>query len=332
MPIPDDFAPDPTLPTGGLGRMLQIWEALRDSNTGGYGDSVLRHISGWGTPSPRNVTSCSQFTATCIGMMFDPGGAVDAARVYAPVINVAGGQLPLPVDFYRAHNGFNFTIDRDDPSSADKVAARKKQFHDHGWTLCDDSVLSTAFFNLGYRIDPRDIRRGDLLGIDWANGHGHATFAWNVHTSTGGAVDCLQFVSANGYGHAGDFHGPGVSVSAPHDAAAFIAHHADGTYTKKFPLFVDNDLYITGAYWYCLPGVALDQVDRSTFGALTPPDENFVHAKSAGHSCIGQLRALRFWGFAPPETRHGTILTDDQYAKAKELCKWPTTPPVGVTR
>jgi hypothetical protein len=32
MSIPDDFAPKPTLPTGGLDRMLRIWEALRDSN------------------------------------------------------------------------------------------------------------------------------------------------------------------------------------------------------------------------------------------------------------------------------------------------------------
>lgn len=331
MPIPADFDPKPTLPTGGLDRMLQIWEALRDSNTGGYGNSVLRHVSGWGQPSPANVTSCSPFTATCIGMMFDPGGAVDGTTVYAPVINVAGGTLPMSVDFYRLHNGFYFQVDPQVQGSADEVARRKKLFHDRGWPLCDDSVLSTAFFNLGYRIDPRDIRRGDLLGIDWADGHGHATFGWNVHTNGDGAVDCLQFVSANGFGHAGNFHGPGVSVSAPHDAAAFIDRHADGTYTKKFPLFVDNDLYVTGAYWYCLPGVALAQVDRTTFGSLTPPGENFVHAKSTGKTPIGQLRALRFWGVAPPDTPHGTILTDDQRELAKSLTRWPTTPPVGIT-
>ncbi len=327
MSIPDDFDPKPTRPTGGLDRMVRIWEALRDSNTGGYGDSVLRQISGWGKPSPRHITSCSPFTATCIGMMFDPGGAVDAATVYAPVVNVAGGQLALPFDFYMLHNGFYFQVDPDVPGSAEKVAARKKQFHDHGWPLCDDSVLSTAFFHLGYRIDIRDVRRGDLIGIDWADGGGHTGYAWNVHTNAAGAVDCLQFVAANGYGHAPNFHGPGVSVSAPHDAAAFIDHHADGTYTKKFPLFVDNDLYVTDAYWYCLPGVTLDDVDRSTFGSLTPPTGNFVHGRSTGKSPIAQLRALRFWGFAPPEQPHGTTLTDDKRELAQALRQWPTTPP-----
>jgi hypothetical protein len=33
MSIPNDFDPRPTLPTGGLDRMMQIWEALRDANT-----------------------------------------------------------------------------------------------------------------------------------------------------------------------------------------------------------------------------------------------------------------------------------------------------------
>jgi hypothetical protein len=45
---------------------------------------------------------------------------------------------------------------------------------------------------------------------------------------------------------------------------------------------------------------------------------------------IGQLRALRFWGVAPPDPPHGTILTDDQRELAKSLTRWPTTPPVGI--
>lgn len=327
MLIPDDFDPKPTLPTGGLDRMIRIWEALRDANTGGYGDSVLRQISGWGKPSPRNITSCSPFTATCIGMMFDPGDAVDGATVYAPVINVAGGTLKLPLDFYVLHNGFYFEVDPDVPGSADKVAARKKQFSDHGWQRCDDSVLSTAFFNLGYRIDIRDVRRGDLIGIDWTNGGGHAGFVWDVHTNRDGAVDCLQFVAANGYGHAPTFHGPGVSVSAPNDAAAFIDHDPDGTYKKKFPLFVDNELYLTDAWWYCLPGVARQDVDRSTFRSPAPPAEHFMDKATPGKHYIAELRALRFWGFAPPGTPHGTTLTDDKRELARALCQWPTTPP-----
>jgi len=43
------------------------------------------------------------------------------------------------------------------------------------------------------------------------------------------------------------------------------------------------------------------------------------------------MRALRIWGFAPPERPHGTILPDDQRELAKSLTRWPTTPPVGIT-
>ena len=41
MSIPDDFEPKPTLPTGGLERMIQIWEASRDANSGGYGSASV---------------------------------------------------------------------------------------------------------------------------------------------------------------------------------------------------------------------------------------------------------------------------------------------------
>jgi hypothetical protein len=127
MPIPDDFDPKPTIPTGGLDRMIQIWEASRDANSGGYGGSVLQHISGWGTPSSKNTTSCSPFTATCIAMMFDPSGATDEATVYAPVINNGTSTLALPFDYYMLHNGFYFQVDPDIPNSAAIIAARKAE-------------------------------------------------------------------------------------------------------------------------------------------------------------------------------------------------------------
>ena len=215
MPIPDDFDPQPTVPTGGLDRMIQIWEASRDTNAGGYGGSVLQKGSSWSNPSAKHTTSCSPFTATCIGMMYDPSGATDDETEYAPVINTSSGMLALPFDYYMLHNGFYFTVDPDVPNSAAIVAARRQKFLDHGWKLCDDSALATVFFNLGYAIDIRDIRRGDLVGIDWNSGHGHAAFVWDVHTNEDNAVDCFQFLSANGYAADGRYHGPGVSVSAP---------------------------------------------------------------------------------------------------------------------
>ena len=330
MSIPDDFDPQPTIPTGGLDRMIQIWEASRDTNGGGYGGSVLQHIAGWGAPSAKHTTSCSPFTATCIGMMFDPSGATDDATEYAPVINTASGTLALPVDFYRLHNGFHFQVDPDVPNSAAIVAARKQQFHSHGWPLCDDSALSTAFFNLGYAIDIRDVRRGDLIGIDWESGHGHAAFVWDVHTNEDNAVDCLQFLSANGYAASGAYHGSGVSVSAPNNAAAFI-DHVNGQYTKKFQLFVDNDLYLTDAWWYCIPGVTRNDVRLETFRTPNPPAAHIVDRPNNGGNAMAVLHAVRFWGFAPPDAPHGDTLTDEKRQLATQLCQWQMTPPYGIS-
>src|SRR6516165_1041356 len=269
MSIPDDFDPKLTVPTGGLERMIQIWEASRDANSGGYGSGVLQHISNWGTPSPQHKTSCSPFTATCIGMMFDPSGATDYA-------------------------------------------------------------LSTVFFNLGYAIDIRDVRRGDLIGIDWANGHGHAAFVWDVHTDEDNAVDCLQFLSANGYrGNDGVYHGPGVSVSAPNNAAAFI-DQADSQFTKKFQLFADNDLYLTDAYWYCLPGVVRNDVKLERFRSPNARANLIVDNANNGAYSMAKLRAVRFWGFAPPEAPHGDALTDEAREQASQLCQWQMTPPYSI--
>ena len=138
------------------------------------------------------------------------------------MINNGTSTLALPVDYYILHNGFYFQADPDVPAAI--VAARKQQFDNHGWPRCDDPALATVFFNLGYAIDIRDVRRGDLIGIDWANGHGHAAFVWEVHTDEDNAVDCLQFLSAKGYAANGVYRGPGVSVSAPNEAASFIDH------------------------------------------------------------------------------------------------------------
>ena len=329
MSIPDDFEPKPTLPTGGLERMIQIWEASRDANSGGYGSGVLQHISNWGAPSPQRKTSCSPFTATCIGMMFDPSGATDDATTYAPMINNGTSTLALPPDYYILHNGFYFQVDPDVATSAATVAARKQMFDNHSWPRCDDSALSTVFFNLGYAIDIRDVRRGDLIGIDWANGHGHAAFVWDVHTDEDNAVDCLQFLSANGSAASGVYHGPGVSVSAPNDATSFIDRAGD-QFTKKFELFADNDLYLTDAWWYCLPGITRNDVKLETFRSPNPPASHIVDKPNNDGNAMAKLRAVRFWGFAPPDAPHGDALTDETRELAEQLCQWQMSPPYSI--
>jgi len=325
MSIPDNFDPKPTLPTGGLERMIQIWEASRDANSGGYGSGVLQQISDWPTPNPDHKTSCSPFTATCIGMMFDPSGATDDGTTYLPTINNGTGTLALPKEYYILHNGFYFQFDKGVPNSAAIVAAHKQQFDKNGWPLCDDPVLATVFFNLGYAIDIRDVRRGDLIGIDWVSGNGHAAFVWDVHTDEDNAVNCLQFLSSNGHAAAG----PGVSVSAPKDAAAFIDHVGD-QFTKKFQLFADNDLYLTDAWWYCLPGVTRNDVKLETFRSPNPPVSHIVDKANFNGNAIGKLRAVRFWGFAPPDAPHGDALTDETRELATQLCQWQMTSPYSI--
>ena len=44
LPFPDSFDPAPTVFAGGIKRMLEIWETLRDQNAGGYGGSVVQQI------------------------------------------------------------------------------------------------------------------------------------------------------------------------------------------------------------------------------------------------------------------------------------------------
>jgi peptidoglycan hydrolase-like protein with peptidoglycan-binding domain len=322
MAIPDKFAPQPTRPTGGLERMQQLWESCRDVNEGGYGQYCVQSIAGWFPANKAQTTSCSPFTGTVIGMMFDPTGGTGSTKTYQPMCD--NGARALPNDFYGMHNGYYFAIDKDRKGSAAVAKARKDQFDRNGWDWrhSDDSAIATVFFNLGYQIDPRDMRRGDLVGIDWASGHGHATFCWDVHLDDSGAVDCFQFLSANGGLNKTGYFGAGVSVSTPDESVFFT--HAGGKYKKKFELFKDNELYINQAWWYCLPKVSADAVKLATFRNPTPPRGHIVDARFGGYA-IGTLRVVRFWGFPPPEAPHGTLL-GDKAGLAQQLAIWPMPP------
>src|SRR5262245_31653425 len=102
--------------------MIRLWEACRDVNAGGYGSGGIQSVRGWGKPSASQVTSCSPFTATVIGMMFDARDIADSTAVYEPKYD--NGQTALPSAFYAMHNGFYF-------SKGAVGDARHKQFRDH---------------------------------------------------------------------------------------------------------------------------------------------------------------------------------------------------------
>ena len=142
--ILDDFAPKPTVFTGGMARMIRLWECCRDANAGGYGSGVIQSIRGWSKLSSRQVTSCSPFTATVIGMMFDARGGEDPSVTYEPKYDE--GTVVLPSAFYAMHNGFFF-------ARGAVGDARRQQFRRHDWKLCNDPARSIVFWNLGYEIE-----------------------------------------------------------------------------------------------------------------------------------------------------------------------------------
>jgi hypothetical protein len=147
-------------------------------------------------------------------------------------------------------------------------------------------------------------------------------FVWDVHTDEDNAVDCLQFLSANGYKANDGYHGPGVSVSAPNDAAAFI-DHANRTFTKKFQLFADNDLYLSEAWWYCLPGVTRNATSSSRRSARHRKTCEPLHITSTlfyGGSCAARSAMFRCLALLPPPPHgHGMAHQDDARVSAAYL-------------
>jgi hypothetical protein len=170
--FPDDFAPEPTVFNGGPDRQKQIWEACRAVNSGGYGSGCVQSIKsmGIGTNS-KQVTSCSPFTATCIGMMFDTRPGV-VQTDFEPMFD--NGKSRLGRAFYQMHNGNYFAIDHSSAGDLKRTTARSqarlKQWADNKWvrlfcTRCTNHLL------------PGDVtlRQGSR--------HGRLTRAFDVHAS-----------------------------------------------------------------------------------------------------------------------------------------------------
>jgi hypothetical protein len=313
--FPDDFDPKPTALQGGLARLVRCWEACRDANSGGYKGGVVQSVKRWAKKS--TITSCSPFTATVVGMMFDQSGTESADQTYEPKYD--GGSVALPVQFYMLHNGFYLTRSSDDkPPTVEIKKKRRERFEAMKWPLtADDATGSVVFFNLGYEIDPRDMRRGDLVKIEWSGGGGHATFCWDVHLAGGdGPVDCFQYLSSNSPGKRG------VSVSVENNALSlFVAAKKDGTYEKvKTPkLFEDDVLYLKHGRWICLPGVARANVDLESFKDPTPPRKQLVDQSVGGSHWARQVKVLRFWGVAPPDPSFGDAKYAAKFEQARKL-------------
>ena len=218
--VPGDF--QPTSVDGGLPKLVRIWEYLRDLNTGGYGGAVLVDVKDAISKGHNGVTSCSPFTGTCIYMALDPRpfNAAQPWSLKEPYEPIFDGGKPLDVNFYRLHNGSSLSsyASVKDKKFAGWKADFKKRYveripqlaHDFSaFKFINHSAGSVIALNLGTRVDSKRMRRGDMVGIDWHNGNGHATFCWNVHLNEKGEVDCFQFISSNGTSANG---GAGITI------------------------------------------------------------------------------------------------------------------------
>ncbi|MGZ6124247.1 MAG: hypothetical protein ACXWLR_04760, partial [Myxococcales bacterium] len=223
-----DLKPGPFKPStivGGLPKLVRIWEYLRDLNEGGYGSGRLVSMKTGPTRTSNKKTDCSPFTATCIYMALDPRD-VDVKKPYdlkEPYDPRFDGSEVLGSRFYHLHNSFK-TIEYKTKTGAWEPTFKKNYIDRAPNFLADfqwinDSAGSVVFHNLGTPVDDRLMRRGDLVGINWMSGGGHAVFCWNVHLNAKGEVDCFQYVSANGASEAG----PGVTV---------IQYPTDGRYLE----------------------------------------------------------------------------------------------------
>ncbi len=335
---PGDFAQASI--DGGLPKLVRIWEYLRKLNKGGYGSAVLVQLGQFTKPSKDGVTSCSPFTATALCMALDPR-PFDPAQPYSlegPYKPVFDGGTPVDHYFYALHNGFelkNYKAGKAWNADFKKYVDKVPQLTTGGFGLINSAPGSAVALNMGAPVDPKQMRRGDLLGWDWnpkkvkVNGvekevvHGHAAFCWNVHLNEKGEVDCFQFVTSNG-GYTGDI---GISVCTYYGGKTYDPEYIekkDGKYTPKKDLFsgiVDDPQghpdYISRAVWFALPGVKAANIDKSSFGGKKP----VIFDSTVGFYVNHFTGVTRLHGVTPP----------DPYlrAGAKQANDKPPAQPVG---
>lgn len=333
--LPADFDPKPTKFTGGIKRMMQIWETLRKQNQGGYGGSICQAIQGW-QMEQLTGTTCSPFTANTIGMLFDKEGKVEGSK-FQPVYD--NGNKNLPHLFYSLHQGH-----------LDQPAERGSYFRKHGWGYANYAVGSTLLFNLGYEIEAKDMRRGDLVDIDWHNGNGHAVFVWDVHLDDKGDVDAFCLISSNGTKVGTKYSGYGITIHGcggkkgkhPKSGGPYITGDRGSYDTAYKPLFADRPSHIVDATWYVLPPKLASEVDLTSFKEPGPPlISNMVDrtwkpkeewTKTEPKKRIMQptyaerVRVCRFYGILPPDRKPSNDRQANDWQRARDVGGEPPPP------
>lgn len=239
--------PSPLFPNASptsLARVLAAWETLRNLNLHGYRTSAAQPPSTWltkirwadGRSSGRSVgrgTTCSPFVTQATALAYSSS----TEEPYAPVLS--DGRA-LPLIFSHAANGVLKPDNR----------VHKKMMDQYGMTMADNEwPRPIIFFNMGYAVEPEQLRRGDAVHIDWMNGGGHAVFCWDVHLNDRGEVDAFLYVSSNGSMTNGGF-GGGISVGGTSRGAGnLISLEGEEYRVHKTPLFVDDERYVVEGAW-----------------------------------------------------------------------------------
>ena len=155
-------------------RLLWTWEQLRQLNTDGYRTSQADPASTWLVrvqwaegrrcgPSVGRGTTCSPFVTQATAMLYSDG----EGGPFTP--RLADGQ-PLPIAFSHAANSV----------LNPKLRSHAELMAKLGMTPADNEWPRPIIFNLGYAVEPTQLRRGDAVHIDWMNGGGHAVFCWDA--------------------------------------------------------------------------------------------------------------------------------------------------------
>jgi hypothetical protein len=239
--------PSPLFPLASptsLPRLLAAWEELRRLNVEGYRTSSAQPPSTWlaqiqwahGRTTGRSVgrgTTCSPFVTQATALAY-------SSSPHEPYTPELAGGAALPLLFSHAANG----------ALRPQNPAHKKLMEQYGMTLADSEwPRPIIFFNMGFSVEPEQMRRGDAVHIDWCSGGGHAVFCWDVHLNPRGEVDAFSYVSSNGSMKGGGS-GGGISVGGTSRGAGHLITQEGELYAvHKSPLFVDDPVYVTEGAW-----------------------------------------------------------------------------------
>lgn len=230
----------PTTLQGGPDRIIEICEKLRVLNTDGYirKSLWLADVKPFGfRKRVTKATVCSPFTGTVMGMAFDPDYATKDPGTDSYEPHCDQGDEILPYDFYKLQNG----------------GQAPKAFEKYG---------------IGEKVHFKQMRRGDLVGIDWVGGGGHLVFCWDVHLN-GSDVDCFQIIgshgSLKGNGAGVHIHGCSGSRWLLGKPAKYDKPGTGNMSKAKDPIFVDEDEIVRQGTWFAVPGVQDRSIDRTTF-------------------------------------------------------------------